>query len=399
MNLIDVIVPLPIRTTFTYIINKKEFEFIDIGFRVMVPFGKSKFITGIVVKKHQNSPINYNPKEIEFIIDKTPIVTLKQLTFFQWISDYYMCPLGLVLKVAVPKLLFLKSESEIVLLKKDIKSLKLSVNAVNIFNYLIKYQRVSLKDLTGILDKKNISSEINELIINSIITVKEKVYDYFKPKFLTTILVNSNLNSSETIKQLQKKKSQLKVFKWVGQNSDNENLTINEIINKCNVSRQTVLNLINSNILLKVNKTVNRSQFLVDGIIKPKKLSSDQNNAYNEIKSSFKLKNISLLHGVTSSGKTEIYVKLITEQIEKNNQILYLVPEIALTTQLISRLKKYFGENLLVYHSKYTLEQRTEIWKTVLNKPGKIILGARSSIFLPFKSLSLIIIDEEHENA
>ena len=108
MNLIDVIVPLPIRTTFTYIINKKEFEFIDIGFRVMVPFGKSKFITGIVVKKHQNSPINYNPKEIEFIIDKTPIVTLKQLTFFQWISDYYMCPLGLVLKVAVPKLLLLK---------------------------------------------------------------------------------------------------------------------------------------------------------------------------------------------------------------------------------------------------------------------------------------------------
>ena len=399
MNLIDVIVPLPIRTTFTYIINKKEFEFIDIGFRVMVPFGKSKFITGIVVKKHQNSPINYNPKEIEFIIDKTPIVTLKQLTFFQWISDYYMCPLGLVLKVAVPKLLLLKSESEIVLLKKDIKSLKLSVNAVNIFNYLIKYQRVSLKDLTGILDKKNISSEINELIINSIITVKEKVYDYFKPKFLTTILVNSNLNSSETIKQLQKKKSQLKVFKWVGQNSDNKNLTINEIINKCNVSRQTVLNLINSNILLKVNKTVNRSQFFVDGIIKPKKLSNDQNNAYNEIKSSFELKNVSLLHGVTSSGKTEIYVKLIAEQIEKNNQVLYLVPEIALTTQLISRLKKYFGENLLVYHSKYTLEQRTEIWKTVLDKPGKIILGARSSIFLPFKSLSLIIVDEEHENA
>ena len=399
MNFIDVIVPIPVRTTFTYLVNKKEYEFIDKGFRVMVPFGKSKFITGIVIKKHKNFPISHKPKEIEFIIDDRPSLTSKQLTFFQWISDYYMCPLGLVLKVALPKLLLLKSESEIVLLKKDISDLKISANAFNIFNYLIEHEKVSLKDLIGKLDKNNLSLEINELIINSIITVKEKVYDYFKPKIVTTILMNSNLNNSNTIKLLQKKKSQLNVFLWLSQNLKNESLTINEIIDKCNVSRQTVLNLISAKILLRVDKTVNRAQFLVEDIEKLKNLSKVQYDAYSEIKSSFKNKNVSLLHGVTSSGKTEIYVKLIAEEIKKNNQVLYLVPEIALTTQLIIRLKKYFGENLLVYHSKYTLDQRTEIWKTVLEKPGKIILGARSSIFLPFKKLSLIIVDEEHENA
>ena len=399
MNFIDVIVPIPVRTTFTYLVNKKEYEFIDKGFRVMVPFGKSKFITGIVIKKHKNFPISHKPKEIEFIIDDRPSLTSKQLTFFQWISDYYMCPLGLVLKVALPKLLLLKSESEIVLLKKDISDLKISANAFNIFNYLIEHEKVSLKDLIGKLDKNNLSLEINELIINSIITVKEKVYDYFKPKIVTTILMNSNLNYSNTIKLLQKKKSQLNVFLWLSQNLKNESLTINEIIDKCNVSRQTVLNLISAKILLRVDKTVNRAQFLVEDIEKLKNLSKVQYDAYSEIKSSFKNKNVSLLHGVTSSGKTEIYVKLIAEEIKKNNQVLYLVPEIALTTQLIIRLKKYFGENLLVYHSKYTLDQRTEIWKTVLEKPGKIILGARSSIFLPFKKLSLIIVDEEHENA
>lgn len=399
MNFIDVIVPIPVRTTFTYLVNKKEYEFIDKGFRVMVPFGKSKFITGIVIKKHKNFPISHKPKEIEFIIDDRPSLTSKQLTFFQWISDYYMCPLGLVLKVALPKLLLLKSESEIVLLKKDISDLKISANAFNIFNYLIEHEKVSLKDLIGKLDKNNLSLEINELIINSIITVKEKVYDYFKPKIVTTILMNSNLNNSNTIKLLQKKKSQLNVFLWLSQNLKNESLTINEIIDKCNVSRQTVLNLISAKILLRVDKTVNRAQFLVEDIEKLKNLSKVQYDAYSEIKSSFKNKNVSLLHGVTSSGKTEIYVKLIAEEIKKNNQVLYLVPEIALTTQLIIRLKKYFGENLLVYHSKYTLDQRTEIWKTVLEKAGKIILGARSSIFLPFKKLSLIIVDEEHENA
>jgi len=399
MNFIDVVVPLPIRTTFTYLVSQKEYDFLDLGFRVMVPFGKSKYITGIVISKHKKFPSKYQAKEIEYIIDKEQIVTNNQLTFFKWISDYYMCPLGLVIKVAMPKLLLLKSESEIILLNREFSKTKISKNSQKILETLINNEKLSLNDISLILKKKNVGSEINELLGKSIISVKEEVYDYFKPKILNTVSINSKKKTEDVVKSLKKKKSQLKVFLWFNHKKNGISFTINEIIEKCNVSRQTINNLINSNYLLKVDRIINRSQFLVEDLVSPKDLSKDQNLAFNEIKSSFKERNVSLLHGVTSSGKTEIYVKLIHEQIKNNNQVLYLVPEIALTTQLIIRLKKYFGDKLLVYHSKYTLDQRTEVWKRVLSESGKIILGARSSIFLPFKNLNLIIIDEEHENA
>jgi primosomal protein N' (replication factor Y) len=399
MNFIDVVVPLPIRTTFTYLVSQKEYDFLDLGFRVMVPFGKSKYITGIVISKHKKIPSKYQAKEIEYIIDKEQIVTENQLTFFKWISDYYMCPLGLVIKVAMPKLLLLKSESEIILLNREFSKTKISKNSQKILETLINNEKLSLNDISLILKKKNVGSEINELLGKSIISVKEEVYDYFKPKILKTLSINSKKKTKDVVKSLKKKKSQLKVFLWFSHQKNGISFTVNEIIEKCNVSRQTINNLINSNYLLKVDRIINRSQFLVEDLVSPKDLSKDQNLAFNEIKSSFKERNVSLLHGVTSSGKTEIYVKLIHEQIKNNNQVLYLVPEIALTTQLIIRLKKYFGDKLLVYHSKYTLDQRTEVWKRVLSESGKIILGARSSIFLPFKNLNLIIIDEEHENA
>ena len=399
MNFIDVVVPLPIRTTFTYLVSQKEYDFLDLGFRVMVPFGKSKYITGIVISKHKKIPSKYQAKEIEYIIDKEQIVTENQLIFFKWISDYYMCPLGLVIKVAMPKLLLLKSESEIILLSREFSKTKISKNSQKILDTLIDNEKLSLNDISLILKKKNVGSEINELLGKSIISVKEEVYDYFKPKILKTLLINSKKKIEDVVKSLKKKKSQLKVFLWFSHQKNGISFTVNEIIEKCNVSRQTLNNLINSNYLLKVDRIINRSQFLVEDLVSPKDLSKDQNLAFNEIKSSFKERNVSLLHGVTSSGKTEIYVKLIHEQIKNNNQVLYLVPEIALTTQLIIRLKKYFGDKLLVYHSKYTLDQRTEVWKRVLSDSGKIILGARSSIFLPFKNLNLIIIDEEHENA
>ena len=399
MNFIDVVVPLPIRTTFTYLVSQKEYDFLDLGFRVMVPFGKSKYITGIVISKHKKIPSKYQAKEIEYIIDKEQIVTENQLTFFKWISDYYMCPLGLVIKVAMPKLLLLKSESEIILLSREFSKTKISKNSQKILDTLIDNEKLSLNDICLILKKKNVGSEINELLGKSMISVKEEVYDYFKPKILKTVSINSKKKTKDVVKSLKKKKSQLKVFLWFSHQKNGISFTVNEIIEKCNVSRQTINNLINSNYLLKVDRIINRSQFLVEDLVSPKDLSKDQNLAFNEIKSSFKERNVSLLHGVTSSGKTEIYVKLIHEQIKNNNQVLYLIPEIALTTQLIIRLKKYFGDKLLVYHSKYTLDQRTEVWKRVLSESGKIILGARSSIFLPFKNLNLIIIDEEHENA
>ena len=399
MNFIDVIIPIPIKSTFTYSVNEDEFNFIKPGFRVMVPFGKSKFTTGIVAQKHNKIPISYEPKEIEFIIDNEPCVTQNQLIFFKWISEYYMTPIGQVIKIALPKLLLLKSESEIILLKQDISKFNVSINSKLVFDLLIINKKFSYKDLIGKLEKSKINKAINELLLHSIITVKEEVYDYFKPKVINLISIDQSITLNELNKKLKRKRSQLIVAKGLKSNNKTSKFTFDELINLYGVSRMTINNLIKSEILLKSEKVINRTQFEIEKLIKPKKLSVNQNNALIEIESNFLEKNVSLLHGVTSSGKTEIYVNLIEKELEKNNQVLYLVPEISLTTQLIVRLKKYFGDKLLVYHSKYSLDQRTETWKNVLKSSGKIILGARSSIFLPYNSLSLIIVDEEHENA
>ena len=399
MNFIDVIIPLPLKSSFTYSVNESEFDFLNPGYRVMVPFGKSKFITGIVLRKHNEVPTSYEPKEIEFIIDDKPCITLNQLSFFSWISEYYMTPLGQVIKVALPKLLLLKSESEILLLKRELSDFNISENSKLVFDLLMISEKLTYKDLILKFEKSTLNKVLNELLTHSIITLKEEVYDYFKPKTINSISINQSIFLKDLKEILIGKRSQLVVANDLISNKKNSKFTYNELIKLYSVSRETINNLIKSKILIKSSEIINRTQFEIEALVKPKKLSDHQNNALLEIESSFIEKNVSLLHGVTSSGKTEIYVNLIEKELLKNNQILYLVPEIALTTQLIVRLKKYFGEKLLVYHSKYSLDQRTEIWNTVLENPGKIILGARSSIFLPYNKLSLIIVDEEHENA
>ena len=402
---IDVIVPLPLDNIFTYKVNLKEFEFIKIGFRVIVPFGKSKFITALVANKHNKNPEFYIPKEIEFIIDEEPSMNKNQLIFFKWISKYYMCPLGQVLKVGLPKLLLLKSESEIVLIDENIENLKLTQSADFVFKNLLLNKKITYREIISILNKKNISKTINELSDYGLIKLKEEIYDYFKPKSIVRILFNEYPNDSlkklKLLKSLEGKKSQQKVVKSLFFFSKTNYPSIKELIKKTGVSRGTINSLIESNILAKKVELVSRVQFDFSEKDKIKELSEDQNRAFKEIVSSFNIKNVTLLHGVTSSGKTEIYVKLIYDFLKQNKQILYLVPEIALTTQLISRLKKYFGDSLVVYHSKYSQEQRTEVWKKVIknNKKARVVIGARSSIFLPFNNLGLIIVDEEHENA
>ena len=402
---IDVIVPLPLDNIFTYKVNLKEFEFIKVGFRVIVPFGKSKFITALVYNKHNNNPEFYIPKEIEFIIDEESSMNKNQLNFFKWISGYYMCPLGQVLKVGLPKLLLLKSESEIVLINENIDNLGLTQSADLVFKNLLLNKKITYSEIISILKKKNISKTINELLDYGLIKLKEEIYDYFKPKSIVRILFNEYPNDSlkklKLLKSLEGKKSQQKVVKSLFSFSKTNYPSIKELIKKTGVSRGTINSLIESNVLAKKVELVSRVQFDFSEKDKIKELSEDQNRAFKEIVSSFNIKNVTLLHGVTSSGKTEIYVKLIYDFLKQNKQILYLVPEIALTTQLISRLKKYFGDSLVVYHSKYSQEQRTEVWKKVIknNKKARVVIGARSSIFLPFNNLGLIIVDEEHENA
>ena len=348
MNFIEVIIPLPIKSTFTYTVNESEFNFLEPGFRVMVPFGKSKFITGLVLNKHNQVPISYQPKEIEFIIDDEPCITSNQLIFFKWISEYYMTSIGQVIKIALPKLLLLKSESEILLLKNDISEFNISNDSMLFFNLLMVSKKLTYKDLILKFEKSKLNKVLNELLTYSIITLKEEVYDYFKPKLINSISINESIDLESLKNKLIGKRSQLIVAKDLILNNNNKlKFTYNELIKKYGVSRETINNLIKAKILIKSSQIINRTQFEIEELVKPKKLSDHQNNALLEIESSFIDKNVSLLHGVTSSGKTEIYVNLIEKELSKNNQVLYLVPEIALTTQLIVRLKKIFWRKII----------------------------------------------------
>ena len=395
---IEIIIPYPLKNSFTYRVNEKEFNFLENGFRVIVPFGKSKLITGIVLKKHNIQPKNYEPKEIEFIIDDKPIINENQFNFFKWISEYYMCPIGQVIKIALPSLLLLKSESEIIL-KEENNNILLSKGAEIIYNHLKINKKISFKDLVKVLSQKNINSCINELLENSLIKLNEEIYDYYKPKRILKISFNKS-KANDFIILNKNKRSQIKLIESLIE-SNQKTFVLKDLIKKYKASRSTIDNLVKSGIFEKFYDKIDRGQFDFNDKILSNQLTIHQKLAYTNILSSFKEKSVSLLHGVTSSGKTEIYVKLIEDYLNLNKQVLLLVPEIALTTQLVSRLKLFFGDKLVVYHSRYSLEQRTEIWKKIINNDSnsKVVLGARSSIFLPFVNLGLVIIDEEHENA
>ena len=365
---IDVIVPLPIDIIFTYRINKSEYGFLKKGSRVIVPFGNSKLITGIVCKIHNETPTLYNPKEIEYVIDEVPIVNERQLEFFKWMSNYYMCSIGQVIKNAIPSLLLLKSESQIVLnYDSSLENLNLSKESNVVIDLLVKNKKISFHELTDLVGKKNVNKTINELTEKSIIKLNNEIYDYFKSKKLTRIFFPKSLSNSDLNKindKLINKKSQFKLFNKI-KNLNKENYSYQELEKIASVSRSTIDNLIKANVLQKRNVEVDRRQFEVPESIEKVYLTKDQNEALIQIKNGFKQKNVCLLHGVTSSGKTEIYIKLIEDYIKEKKQILFLVPEIALTTQLVGRVKKYFGDLLSVYHSKYSVDHRTEIWKKV----------------------------------
>ena len=401
---IDVIVPLPLDIIFTYRVNQSEYKFLKKGTRVIVPFGNSKLTTAVVLKKHLDIPKTHKTKEIEFIIDDAPIINDKQIEFFRWISNYYMTPIGQVLKNALPSLLLLRSESEMILIKNDFEdNIGISLESEVVLDYLKENKKISFHNLTRLVDKKNINKIVSELSQKSFVRSNDEIYDHYKPKKQLRVFLKKPLIDNDFKKisdKLANKKSQLRLIEKI-KFLKKESYDFKELQKIGNVSRSTIESLIKSEILKKKYIEVERKQFEFKNKVESITLSQHQNKTFNQIIKSFYKKNVCLLHGVTSSGKTEIYIKLIKNYIKNNQQVLYLVPEIALTTQLVGRLKKFFGDLLSVYHSKYSLDHRTEIWKKVLKneKKSSVILGARSSIFLPFSNLGLIVVDEEHENS
>lgn len=407
----EIILPLPLNATFTYRIPESMINNLKIGHRVIVQFGKKKFYTGIVSAITPIAPEGYEVKDISTILDEYPIIKHPQLKFWQWISDYYLCAIGDVYKAAVP--IGLKIESETFIeTNNEIEICELSqLNDRDIIVYqLLDHEgKLSLADIEKKTGFKNCIDIINRLLSYNAVIISEKLIERYRSKKETYVRIALPHNNNEEIhnafnavKGAKKQETVLLALLEMSgfYRKEQHEITRAQLIERTGSTNTIISALAKKGIIEVYKKEINRFKF--NGIVTHQlpTLSEAQNKALNEIHNSFNDYNITLLHGVTSSGKTEIYIHLISHILQRGDQVLFLVPEIALTTQLTHRLQKVFGDRVLIYHSRFTDNERVDIWKKLLteNEPC-VIIGARSSLFLPFSKLGIVIIDEEHETS
>ena len=406
MYFVEVILPLSLAKTFTYRVSEAEFHFVKNGMRVVVPFGKSKMYTALIIGKHQNEPALYEAKEIDQILDENPIVTQIQITHWEWIASYYMCAIGDVYRGAMPSALLLESETIVsqkqsVIIEENI----LSDEEYLVYQALQQQSSLRIQDITSILNKKNVFPVIQKLIDKNVLVLQEEVQELYKPKLVRYVRLHSKYYSDSGLSDLldvlkgAAKQREIVLTYFQLNAKENQPISVKQLIEVANSSSSIVKVLIEKEIFEEYFIQEDRINFQGNAQEAALKLSKAQQQACDQITSHFETKEVCLLHGLTSSGKTEIYIKLIEEQLASGKQVLYLLPEIALTTQLVGRLRTYFGDKVGVYHSKYSNNERVELWKQVLEQSPKaqIVIGARSALFLPFSNLSLIVVDEEHE--
>ena len=403
---VEVILPLSLAKTFTYSVSEAEFHYIKKGMRVAVPFGKSKIYTALVIELHQNAPTLYDAKEIHQILDEKPLVTQTQIEHWKWIASYYLCAIGDVFRGAIPSALLL--ESETVISQKqdiDVEESQLSDDEYLIYQALQHQSSLKVDDIISIVNKKSIFPILQKLIDKNIVVLQEEMLESYKPKLVRYVRLNKKFDSNNGLEQLlenlkgatKQKEVILSYFQLSA--TEKKPITVKKLTETAQTTSTIIKALIDKNIFEEYYLQEDRVNFKGVSNEGHLKLSAPQDLAFNSIKESLSKKEVCLLHGVTASGKTEIYIKLIEEYLAKGKQVLYLLPEIALTTQLVGRLRAHFGNKVAVFHSKYSNNERVEVWNQVLNKSEKaeIVIGARSALFLPFQDLGFLIVDEEHE--
>src|SRR6056297_451819 len=406
---LEVVLPIPLEKLFTYKISQAEADFIQEGMRVAVPFGKSKIYTALAYRIHQNAPEAYEPKEIYQILDEHPVVTQVQLKHWEWVAKYYMCTLGEVIRSALPSAFMLESETLILPNKNaDVDEKELTDDEFLVFEALQHQTALKISEVSDIVDKKNVMKLINILVHKGVVLQKEELYEQYKPKLVRYVKLSEQYDDEEQLAELLNEltrapmQSQVVLSLFQLKAKSTKPIPISELEKESGGSRAVIKALIDKNILEEYHIRKDRIEF--DERSDESKhiaLNEHQEKALEDINNGFDEGKPVLLHGVTSSGKTEVYVKLIQKCLENGQQALYLLPEIALTSQLINRLRYYFGHQVSVYHSKYSIHERVEVWNNVLKNTEKaqIALGARSSLFLPFKNLGLVVVDEEHEGS
>ena len=402
----DVILPLPLKGTFTYHITKKQKETLDIGFRVAVSFGKRKVYTGIIKKVHNTKPELYETKPIEFIYDEEALVTELQIDFWSWISRYYFTPIGDVLKAAIPSTFLL--ESDTVIIKKEVD--KNTIEQMSGDEFLIyealDFKNLKINEVSDIVDKKNTYTIIQKMILKDLVELNFEINEKYKPKLVSVVSVNKeftdNMSNNDFLEKLHQSPKQKEILlQIIGKINLKKYIAVKDLKKTLNFSDSSLKSLQEKGFILIKKVKIDRITYDDNYSLKINDLSENQKKVLNQIQNQLEEKEVILLDGVTSSGKTEIYIKIIESYIENNEQVLYLLPEISLTTQIIQKLKSNFGDKISVFHSKYSLNERTEVWKKIKNndKKSRLIVGARSSIFLPFNNLGLIVVDEEHETS
>ncbi len=403
---VDVLLPLPLKNTFTYSINETESRFLTLGMRISVPFGKNKLVTGIVLKIHETAPLIYEAKEIDTIIDDHPLVLQSQLKFWHWVATYYMCHLGDVFKASLPSILLLQGET---IIKKRNNDENLNPDVTDdeflLLEALQFKSSLKIEEVSKILNKKNVLPIIKSLFEKQLITVDEYVEEKYTPKIEKNVILNPNIEETQLPEILDSLKNAPKqrdvLLQFFNLKARLNHIKSNTLLKEAKATSPSLKALVKKEILSLENNQVDRVLFSSTESSEIITLSPAQENAFNEINTNFNSKEVCLLHGITASGKTEIYIKLIEKQLAEKKQVLFLVPEIALSTQLINRLQVYFGDHLVVYHSKYSANERVEAYNAILKNKDKaqLIIGVRSSLFLPFSHLGLIIIDESHESS
>ncbi|MBO7287494.1 MAG: primosomal protein N', partial [Bacteroidales bacterium] len=430
----EILLPLPIPGTYTYRVPFELNQKARVGQRAVVQFGKTKIMSGLIISLTEEVPDCTSIKYLLDILDDDPVVNENQLKLWRWISSYYLCYLGDVMQVALPSALKLSSESKIMLSEDfQLDTMTLSDNEFLIVEALQIQPQLTITEVSKIIGYKKIMPLIKTMIEKKIVVMQEELQQKYKAKYERYVRLSNTYRSDDAMRELMdtlskrayKQLELLMAFFVLGGSADNDVL-VPDLLKKANATSSILATLVDKGVFESYQKRVSRLKkydALTD--VSTINLTEKQQEAFDNIHKGFEEEKPVLLHGVTASGKTEIYIKLIQEAIDEGKQVLYLLPEIALTEQIINRLKKYFGDIVGVYHSRYDNNERVEIWQQVLNfrnsesqnlrisesqkvqKPiakslsskYQIIIGSRSAVFLPFTDLGLIIVDEEHDSS
>ncbi|RZK40122.1 MAG: primosomal protein N' [Pedobacter sp.] len=401
---VEVILPLSLAINYTYRVPFELNDRIAVGKRVVIQFGKHKIYTALVKTISQMPPEFYEAKYIIDVVDEFPVVNQQQFKFWNWITSYYLCNEGDVMAAALPTGLKLASET-ILLLREDLpEELDLTDKETLIFDVLLKQKRMSIDEVVELLGQKTVYPTINALISKELIFIAEEVMEKYKPLLKSFITINPFYKDEGNLEQLfsilERAPKQLDALLGYITLSKNEKVVSKAKLLEVSASGAAALKALVEKDVFRIEKRqVSRLAETDDAFEVNFTLSDAQDFALKDIENQFLKKEVVLLHGVTASGKTQLYIKLIENAIASGGQVLFLLPEIALTTQIVERVKRYFGDKLGVYHSKFNDNERVEIWNKVLTGAYQVVLGARSAVFLPFDDLRLIVVDEEHETS